>query len=81
MMHTITVQYFALLREQARRSEEQVATASATPGALYAELKVRHGFSLPERALKVAVNDEFAPWDHPLRDGDRVVFIPPVAGG
>jgi len=31
--------------------------------------------------LKVAVNEEFAAWDRPLADGDRVVFIPPVAGG
>ncbi|MBE2212378.1 MAG: MoaD/ThiS family protein [Opitutaceae bacterium] len=81
MTRTVTVQYFALLREQARRTEEQIATAAGTPAALYAELRVRHGFTLPERALKVAVNDEFAPWDHALHEGDRVVFIPPVAGG
>jgi len=31
--------------------------------------------------LKVAVNEEFAAWDRELADGDRVVFIPPVAGG
>jgi molybdopterin converting factor small subunit len=31
--------------------------------------------------LKVAVNDEFRDWDAVLADGDRVVFIPPVAGG
>ena len=77
----ITVHYFALLREQAGRTEEQVDTTAPTAGALYQELKDRHGFALPERVLKVAVNDEFAAWDHPLRTGDRVVFIPPVAGG
>jgi len=27
------------------------------------------------------VNDEFCDWETPLRDGDLVVFIPPVAGG
>jgi molybdopterin converting factor small subunit len=31
--------------------------------------------------LKVAVNDEFSDWAQTLADGDRVVFIPPVAGG
>jgi molybdopterin converting factor small subunit len=31
--------------------------------------------------LRVAVNDEFADWSRPLVAGDRVVFIPPVAGG
>lgn len=81
MSRRITVQYFALLREQAGRGMEDLTTGSATPGELYAELKSRYGFSLPERVLKVAVNDDFAAWEHPLHDGDRVVFIPPVAGG
>jgi molybdopterin converting factor small subunit len=31
--------------------------------------------------LRVAVNDEFCEWSAPLQPGDRVVFIPPVAGG
>jgi molybdopterin synthase sulfur carrier subunit len=31
--------------------------------------------------LRVAVNDEFGDWSQELADGDRVVFIPPVAGG
>ncbi len=81
MNQRIQVQYFALLREQAGRSEEQVETAAASPDALYAELQAKHGFTLPGRMLKVAVNDDFAPWDQPLKPGDRVVFIPPVAGG
>ncbi|MFH1764239.1 MAG: MoaD/ThiS family protein [Gemmatimonadota bacterium] len=29
----------------------------------------------------VAVNEEYAPEDRLLRDGDVVAFIPPVAGG
>ena len=29
----------------------------------------------------LAINDEFANWEHPLTDKDNVVFIPPVAGG
>ena len=31
--------------------------------------------------LRVAVNAEFAAWDRPVRDGDEIVFLPPVAGG
>ena len=27
------------------------------------------------------INDEFCDWSRPLGSGDRVVFIPPVAGG
>jgi len=77
----IRVQYYALLREEAGRSEEAVATRAATPRELFAELKGRHPFSLPPTMLRVAVNDEFGDWSQRLADGDRVVFIPPVAGG
>jgi molybdopterin-guanine dinucleotide biosynthesis protein A len=77
----IQVQYFALLREQAKRREESVTTRARTPGDLYAELRKRHGFTLPATALRVAVNTDFADWSRPLREGDVVVFIPPVAGG
>lgn len=77
----LTIQYFALLREQAGRSEETVATHAATAADLFAELHARHGFSLTRDRLKVAVNGEFADWSRRLASGDSVVFIPPVAGG
>ena len=77
----LRVQYFALLREQAGRSEEQLVTVAATPAALYAELRNRYPFTLVSEQLKVAVNAEFVDWNAPLREGDNVVFIPPVAGG
>ncbi len=81
MMLTVHVQYFAALREQAGRGSETLTTGSRTAGDLYDELRGRHGLSLPPSMLKVAVNEEFSAWDRPLADGDRVVFIPPVAGG
>ena len=77
----IRVQYFALLREQAHCSEEQVTTQAHTPLELFEELACRHAFTLPADMLKVAVNTEFADWGQPLNEGDTVVFIPPVAGG
>jgi molybdopterin-guanine dinucleotide biosynthesis protein A len=77
----LRVQYFALLREQAGRRDEQISTAAATPRELFRELAARHGFTLAPEHLKVAVNSEFADWSRPLQAGDQVVFIPPVAGG
>lgn len=77
----IRVQYFALLREQAGRSEEALETRARTPRDLYEELRGRHPFTLPPDLLRVAVNAEFGDWSQPLLDGDAVVFIPPVAGG
>jgi molybdopterin converting factor subunit 1 len=79
-MATVRLQYYAILREQAGTSGEQVE-ASGDAAALYDAVAARHGFSLPRAQLKVAVNGEFADWSRPLADGDEVVFIPPVAGG
>jgi molybdenum cofactor guanylyltransferase len=77
----IRVQYFALLREQAGRSDESLTTSASTPRELYEELRKRYPFSLAPEMLRVAVNTEFGDWSQPLVDGDAVVFIPPVAGG
>ncbi|HWX78588.1 MAG TPA: NTP transferase domain-containing protein [Steroidobacteraceae bacterium] len=77
----LQIRYYALMREQAGRSEESIETSAATPADLYAELKSRHAFTLSREQLKVAVNSEFSDWSRQLKQGDAVVFIPPVAGG
>lgn len=77
----LRVRYFALLREQAGRSSEELDTPAGTPQELYEELRLRHGLSVGAQFLRVAINDEFADWRAPLADGDTVVFLPPVAGG
>jgi molybdopterin-guanine dinucleotide biosynthesis protein A len=77
----ITVQYYALLREQTGRRDEALTTTAPTPRELYAELAGRYPFTLAAQVLRVAINSEFGDWSAPLKDGDAVVFIPPVAGG
>lgn len=77
----LKVQYYALMREQAGRSEETLETLAGNPADLYAELVARYGFTLSREQLKVAVNSEFCEWSRKLAAGDAVVFIPPVAGG
>jgi molybdopterin converting factor subunit 1 len=77
----IRVQYYALLREQAGRSEETLTTRARDARELYAELSQRYPFTLPTDMLRVAINAEFGDWSQPLKAGDAVVFIPPVAGG
>jgi molybdopterin-guanine dinucleotide biosynthesis protein A len=77
----LKIQYYALMREQAGRSEETLETSAATPADLYGELVARYGFTLSREQLKVAVNSEFSDWSRALAAGDAVVFIPPVAGG
>lgn len=78
---TLRIEYFAVLREQAGTREELVDSAAHTASELYTQLQKRHGFKLAPSQLKVAVNAEFCDWDSPLKHGDTVVFIPPVAGG
>jgi len=78
---TVSVRYFAILREQRGLGEERVSTNAATTGELYEELRGLHRFTLPPERLRVAVNDEFESWGASVHDGDTLVFIPPVAGG
>jgi len=80
-MIAVTAQYFAAFREQAGRSREAIETAAGTPAELYAQLAARHGFADEMTRCKVAINEQLAEWDAPLRAGDIVLFFPPVAGG
>jgi molybdopterin synthase sulfur carrier subunit len=77
---SITVLYFASLRDAAGRDSEQVPLPASLRG-LYDDLRSRHGFSLPAEKLRVAVDGAFASWDTMLRDGSEIAFIPPVSGG
>jgi molybdopterin converting factor subunit 1 len=77
----LNIRYYAILREQAGKSEESLNTDAATPAAVFDILKARYPFTLAAQHLKVAINAEFRDWNTPLKDGDSVVFIPPVAGG
>lgn len=63
----LKIHYYALMREQAGRSEETVDTSAATPTDLYGELAARYGFTLSREQLKVAVNSEFSDWSRPWR--------------
>jgi molybdopterin synthase sulfur carrier subunit len=76
------VRLFAILREQAGVSTVMLETAAPDAAALYAELQSRHpGLVFPVTLLRVSINEHYAELATPLAAGDRVVFIPPVAGG
>lgn len=77
---SVTVLYFASLRDAAGISEEFLPLPASLP-ALYQALSERHGFSLPADRLRVAMDGEFVAWDTPPRDGAQIAFIPPVSGG
>ena len=77
---SVTVLYFASLREKAGRDSE-VVPVPASLAALYDELRGRHGFAFAREKLRVAVDGAFAAWDTPPRAGMEIAFIPPVSGG
>jgi sulfur-carrier protein len=80
-MPKISIQYFAILREQRGLTREEVSTNAPTAEALYEELRALHRFTLPANRVRAAINGEFVSAEAALHEGDQVVFIPPVAGG
>ena len=76
------VRFFAILREQAGCSICDASSAASDANQLYAELQQRFpGLVFPVHLLRVSINERYAPMDTALHAGDRVVFIPPIAGG
>ncbi|MEG0199336.1 MAG: molybdopterin converting factor subunit 1 [Comamonas sp.] len=84
-MNTITVRYFASIREAMGTGSEQRQTAAATVSALREELMgqspsaaeaLAHG-----KAVRMALNQDMCLGDAVLKSGDEVAFFPPVTGG
>lgn len=80
-MTTVTVLYFASLRDAAGMGSETLTTDAGDLRSLYLTLQARHGFALAPERLRVAVDGDFAHWGDAPRDGSEVAFIPPVSGG
>jgi len=78
---TLSVLYFAKLREARGLDEEKVETLACTRAGLYEELRFRHRLPLEIGSLRAARNGDFCEWDELISEGDEIVFIPPVAGG
>lgn len=81
---TVEVQLFARLREVCgdRPSVSVDVPRGATAGDCFAGLCRRFEALAPFRdTLAVAVNEEYASWEHQLEAGDVVALIPPVSGG
>ena len=79
--------YFAWIRAKIGTSEETIDLPAdvATVGLLLEWLKrrgPRFADALKDASVvRVAVNQDYVPWDHPVRPGDEVALFPPVTGG
>jgi sulfur-carrier protein len=84
---TVTVLYFARLREALGRDSEQVSLPAGgqTVASLRVCLRSRGGAwdveLAPEKPVRTAVNQDMAQAETPLTEGDEVAFFPPVTGG
>lgn len=84
---TIQLIFLARLRERFGVAREAfiLPPQVATVADLLAELRSRGGAFAeelaPQRAFRVAVNQEVVASEHPVRAGDEVAIFPPVTGG
>lgn len=78
----VHVLYFAAARDAAGLARETLAEVPATVGDLRRALERAHpALGRVLARSRLAVDQEFADDDAPLRDGAEVAIVPPVAGG
>ncbi len=84
---TVEVLYFARLREAFGRASEslglpiEVRTVRDLTAWLRGRGDAWERELAPSKPVRVAVNQDMAEPDTPVRDGDEVAFFPPVTGG
>ena len=82
---TLTVLYFAWLRERIGLPRESVSTEAATVSGLVAELilrEERYALAFSDlRAVRVALDQQLSDFDASLAGVREVAFFPPMTGG
>jgi molybdopterin synthase sulfur carrier subunit len=85
--HSVTLLYFARLREALGTAHEQLALPARVcdVAALREYLRQRGGVWAAElgeaKPIRIAVNQDMAAADTRIRQGDEIAFFPPVTGG
>jgi len=74
---SITIKFFARLREQVGHTELTLDTASDVQSAWN---QATQNMSMPDNTL-CAINMEYVDIHASVKDGDEVAFFPPVTGG
>jgi molybdopterin converting factor subunit 1 len=80
---TVRLLLFAQFREALGERERDLSLeAGATPrDALARVCETRPQLGAIRDVVRFIVNGEFVGGDEPLREGDELAFVPPVAGG
>lgn len=79
----VTAKIFGPLRDIVQQPEIQIDLPGSHTGEdAFAELAARFP-QLHEwrNSVRLAVNLEYTHFNHPLKQGDEISFIPPVSGG
>lgn len=79
----IRLLFFAVLRDLAGKSETELTLPEgARARDVWQTLREQyHDLAEYEQPPLTAINEAYASPDTPLREGDELAFIPPVAGG
>ncbi len=77
---SVTVKYFASLREHVGQAEQQCQVPEGGCSASEVWMQLNASRELPSNIL-VAVNQDYASLDTRINDGDEIAFFPPVTGG
>lgn len=83
---TVTLTYFARLRDLARRATETVELDAAVSDgtsllAWLAAHKPDLADALAHPSVRIEINGVIGPRETPVRDGDAVGLLPPFSGG
>jgi molybdopterin synthase sulfur carrier subunit len=75
----ITILTFAQTRTQLGFSEKIADyEPTETPRQIFQRIAPQFD---PGKAIRVAINQEYADWDKPIGNADEIALIPPVSGG
>lgn len=79
---TVTVRFFALLRERQRRDHVELDDAvGKTVGQVFAAIFPDLADDPLRGCLAFARNGEYVGEEQPIEEGDEIAFIPPLGGG
>ena len=77
----IQIEYYAKLKDITNKTSETIQTKATNALEFFNHLNELYPIDYPQHDIQVAINDEFCTWETPLNHSDKIVFIPPVAGG
>jgi len=83
----VKIKYFAWIKDKVGCAEEEISLpAEVTNIGMLINWLSRRGPQYEDafefiEVIKVVVNQTYVLNDHPVKDDDEVIFIPPIAGG